>query len=230
MVVGSHTMDLSRLQIWAKELDVIIVSVGYRLAPEHKAPAAVDDAFAAWQWMINNAGELGVDINRLVIGGMSAGGGVAATTVQRIHDQQTTVQPILQLLVYPMLDDRTVLRFDDSKKVQVWTPKANRYGWTSYLGCEPGSVVVPQYSVAARRTDFSGLPPLWIGVGTLDMFYEEDIAYAKSLQDSGVETEVLISPGAFHGFEAVFPNSSPAIAFKQAQLEALRKAFGVSAQ
>jgi acetyl esterase/lipase len=175
--------------------------------------------------MTDPASDLGIDLSRLVVAGNSAGGGVAAVTVQRIFDAKTTVQPILQLLVYPMLDDRTVLRFDDSAKAYIWSPKANRYGWTSYLGCPPGSPEVPPYSVAARRAVLAGLPPLWIGVGTLDLFHDEDVAYAKRLEQCGVNVELYIAPGAFHGFHEFFPRSSPAIAFKQSQVAALRSAF-----
>jgi acetyl esterase/lipase len=227
MVLGSYTMDLSMMKVWAEELGAVIISVDYRLAPEHKAPAAVDDTFAAWQWMISNAADLGIDTSRLVVAGNSAGGGLAATTVQRIHDTESPIQPILQLLVYPMLDDRTVLRFNGSIKAHVWTPKANRYGWTSFLGCKPGSTDVPPYSVAARRQDLTGLPPMWIGVGTLDMFHDEDVAYARRLQDSGTDVELFVSAGAFHGFDGLFPNTSPAIAFQQAQIDALRTAFRI---
>lgn len=226
MVLGSYTMDLSMMKTWAQELDAVIISIEYRLAPEHKAPAAVDDGFTGWQWMVNHAVELGIDVDRLVVAGASAGGGVAATTVQRIHDSRSPIQPILQLLVYPMLDDRTVLLFDDSVKAHVWTPKANRYGWTSYLGCTPGNADVPPYAVAARRTDLTGLPALWIGVGTLDLFHDEDLEYAQRLAQTGTRAEVFVSPGAFHGFHELFPNSSPAVEFKQAQVDALRAAFG----
>ncbi|KAJ9116504.1 hypothetical protein QFC24_006737 [Naganishia onofrii] len=225
MVLGSHTMDLSMMKTWAQELDAVIISIEYRLAPEHKAPAAVDDAFTGWQWMVNHAVELGIDVDRLVVAGASAGGGVAATTVQRIHDSGSPIQPILQLLVYPMLDDRTVLRFDDSVKAHVWSPKANRYGWTSYLGCTPGNADVPAYSVAARRKDLTGLPALWIGVGTLDLFHDEDLAYAKRLEESGTRVTRFVSHGAFHAFEGLFPGSGPAKDFKQSQVDALRAAF-----
>ncbi|KAJ9092279.1 hypothetical protein QFC21_006921 [Naganishia friedmannii] len=176
MVLENHNMDLPKMKVWVEELGVVSILIGYRLAPEHKALAAVDDTFAGRQWIVHHAvEELGLDIDRLVVAGNSAGGSVAATTMQRIHDTPLLVQPILQLLVYPMLDNRTVLQSDDSVKARIWSPKANRYGWTSYLGCKPGSTNdddddIPPYSVAARRTDVTGLPPLWIGVGTLDMF------------------------------------------------------------
>lgn len=137
MVLGTHTMDFSMLKVWYKELGAVIISMGYRLAREHKAPAAVDDAFAGWQWLVSNAVELGIDNGRLVVAGSSAGSGVAATTAQGMHDSNSLIQPILQLLVHSMLDDRTVLRFDDSTKALVWSPKANRYGWTSNLGRKP---------------------------------------------------------------------------------------------
>ena len=100
------------------------------------------------------------------------------------------ITPAFQLLVYPMLDDRTVLRTDlDTRHVRVWTPGSNRFGWASYLGTEPGGPEVSEYAAPARREDLRGLPPTWIGVGTLDLFHDEDVSYAARLSEAGVPCE-----------------------------------------
>ena len=143
-------------------------------------------------------------MERIAIAGASAGGGLAATLAIYAHDKGE-VRPAFQLLVYPMLDDRTVTRADhDTRNVRVWTPKSNRFGWTSYLGAEPGSTGVSPYAAAARREDLSGLPPAWIGVGQIDLFHDEDVEYARRLVEAGVACTLSIVPGAFHGFDAVF--------------------------
>ena len=167
--------------------------------------------------------ELNIDPKRIAIGGNSAGSGLAAALAQMTYDRKD-IQPAFQLLLYPMLDDRTVLRtdIDDSNNV-TWNHKSNRFGWESYLGQECGAEKVPAYSVPARRTDLSGLPPAWIGVGDLDIFHDEDVAYAHRLQECGVECKLDVIPGAFHGFDA-FDQHAPIVQeFKTMQVSALKK-------
>ena len=137
-VIGAAIIDDVRCSRYALEFGVVVVSVDYRLAPEHPFPAPLDDCFAAWTWMQEHAEGLGVDPHRIVVGGESAGGGLAATLVQRIHDTGGP-QPAAQVLVYPMLDDRTAARTElDAVKHRLWNNRANRAGWTAYLGHEPG--------------------------------------------------------------------------------------------
>jgi acetyl esterase/lipase len=123
-----------------------------------------------------------------------------------------------------MLDDRTVLHseIDDSNNV-TWSQKSNRFGWESYLGTPCGENAVPNYAVPARREDLTGLPPAWIGVGSLDVFHDEDITYAKRLQASGLETELVVVEGAFHGFDAFDPRIMLVQDFRKSQIAALRK-------
>ena len=127
-----------------------------------------------------------------------------------------------------MLDDRTVLRDDAAPAdLRVWTPGSNRLGWASYLGAAPGSAAVPAYAVPARRTDLSGLPPAWIGVGTADLFHDECAAYARRLEEAGVPVTLHVVDGAFHGFDAVFRNAPVTRRFIGAQVAALRETLGV---
>lgn len=222
-VIGNPEMDDRGCAEYVRELGISVVSVGYRRAPKYPFPAGLEDSYSALKWVTSHAQQLGIDKNRIAIGGESAGGGLAAALAQLAHDRQE-IKPVFQLLVYPMLDDRTVLRtdIDDSNNV-TWTQKSNRFGWESYLGRECGAEDVPDYSVPARRKDLSGLPPAWVGVGSLDIFHDEDTAYAQRLKESGIECEMIIVPGAFHGFERFAPQLPIVQDFRNSQKSALKK-------
>ncbi len=186
----------------ARTLGILVVSVDYRLAPEHPFPAASDDCLAAWHWLQREAQGLGVDPARVVIGGQSAGGGLAAGLAQRIRDAGGT-QPRGQWLFCPMLDDRTAARTElDAIGHPLWNNRANRAGWRSYLGRDPGLGEPVPYAVPARCDRLDGLPPSWVGVGDIDLFHDEDRAYALRLQAAGVETVLDVVSGAPHGFES----------------------------
>lgn len=226
LIVGRPAMDDGRCVAWARDLGLVVVSVDYRLAPEHPFPAALDDAYAAWSWLQGAANGLGVDPARIAVGGASAGGGLAACLAQRLRDAGGP-QPAAQLLVYPMLDDRTAARRElDGAGHRVWTNRSNLAGWSAFLGREPGAPEVPDHAVAARAADLAGLPPAWIGVGALDLFLDEDRAYAARLAAAGVATEVHEVPGAPHGFDALAPDVPLARAFMERQTAFLRSYVG----
>ena len=213
-LIGSARLDDGRLARYVSELGVVAVSVDYRLAPEHPFPAPLDDCLAAWDWLQAAADALGVDPARIVVGGESAGGGLAACLVHRIHDREG-IQPTAQVLVYPMLDDRTAARTElDEVNHRLWNNRANRAGWTAYLGHEPGVSEVADYAVGARRADVSGLPPTWIGVGDVDLFYAEDREYAHRLDAAGVPCEYVVAPQAPHGFQSIAPSAPVSIDFE----------------
>jgi len=206
LVVGAAAQDDGICSRFVQELGLLVVSVDYRLAPEHPFPDALDDCFAAWRWMQDN-GELDIDPTRIAIGGMSAGGGLAACLAQQILDSGG-VQPAAQLLFYPMLDDRTAAKRDlDSIKHPLWNNENNRGGWQAYLGQEPGQPNEAEYAIAARREDLTGLPPAWIGVGDIDLFYEENRTYADRLKSTGVFCDFHVVPMAPHGFQVVVPQA-----------------------
>lgn len=224
-ISGFPEQDEASSIAFARELGITVAALRYRLAPENPAPAAVEDAYAALRWLTTEAPRLNIDPARIALGGASAGGGLAATLALVAHDRGE-FRPAFQLLVYPMLDDRTVTRTDlDSTNVRVWTPGSNAFAWAAYLGHPPGSAHANPYAAAARREDLRGLPPAWVGVGTLDLFHDEDLAYAKRLNDAGVRCEVHLVPGAFHGFDALFKNATVTKAFWQEQARALRAAL-----
>lgn len=227
LVIGSPQQDDAFTTRLAEELGIVVVAASYRLAPEHPAPAALDDLDAGYRAVLARADEFGIDPDHVAIGGGSAGGGLAAALVQRLHDEAGP-EPVFQLLIYPMLDDRTVLRTDiDTRHHRFWPPSSNRFGWESYLGVPAGSPDIPPYSSPARREDLTGLPPAWIGVGTLDLFHDEDLAYAARLREAGVPCEVVEVPGAFHGFDAVFKKAGVTARFHTAAAAALRQALRI---
>lgn len=206
-ILANAKLNDRECALYARELQIIVVSVDYRLAPENPFPLPLDDCLAAWQWFLANADELQVDPRRIAIGGQSAGGGLAAALAQRLYDNGG-IQPAGQLLFCPMLDDRTGLRKElDAVKHRLWTNRCNRAGWSYYLGMPAGSQTVPDYAVPARRQDLSGLPPAWIGVGSIDLFHDEDCLYAERLRTAGVDCELEVVADAPHAFESIVPEA-----------------------
>ena len=222
-ILGTPEQDDPLCIQYVRELGITVVSVDYRLGPEHPFPAGLNDNYNALTWISSHAPQLGIDAIRIAIGGDSAGGGLAAALVQFACDKQE-VKPVFQLLVYPMLDDRSSIRrglFDHD--YLTWNHKSNRFGWQSYLTKECGATDMPPYSVPARREDLSGLPPAWIGVGTLDLFYEENVAYAQHLKNCGVPCELYLVPGAFHGFVMAGLQVKVVQDFRNSQIAAMRE-------
>jgi acetyl esterase/lipase len=180
----------------------VVVSVDYRLAPETPAPGPVDDCFSALTWLAGAADELGVDPARIMIGGASAGAGLAAGTALKARDAGG---PSLaaQLLIFPMLDHRNETSSSHAIHDQrVWNRSANIDAWAAYLGDGEPTI----YSSPAIADDLSGLPPAYINVGTFDMFMDEDIAYATALNRAGVACELHVYPGAFHASVGFIPD------------------------
>ena len=201
-IMGSPQCELPIIGRLARELGAVVVSPDYRLAPEHPFPAALDDCMATLEWMRAHADELGIDPDRIAVGGASGGGGLSAAVAQRSRDAGIPLRA--QALLYPMLDDRTALRADHAGRGQfVVTPSANRFAWAAYLGREPHMSDAPEYAAPARRTDLTGLPPAWVGVGELDLYHDEDVAYADQLRASDVPCELVTIPGMYHGADGI---------------------------
>jgi len=225
MVMGvPEIKHMSSVEV-ARDTPCVIVSVDYRLAPETPAPGAVEDCYAALKWLNGAAKELNIDPKRIAIGGESAGGGLAASLGLLARDRKE-VFPSFQLLIYPMLDDRTV-HHTAARPYSgefVWTPKNNVYGWGAHLGAEPGGKDVSPYAAAARAEDLKGLPPTYIAVGSVDLFADENMEYARRLIHSGVPVEFHMYPGAFHAFDSM-PKAAVTIAFKRDWRTALKRAL-----
>ncbi len=225
-ILGSAKSSLSTAQRISLNHDCVVVSVDYRLAPETPFPGSLEDNYAALKWLHGHADELGVDRTRIALLGESAGGGHAAMLAIAARDRgELSIRQ--QILIYPMLDDRTgsVTQAPPWMGRYIWTANANRLGWSSLLGVPAGSKTVPAGSVPARVESLKGLPPTFIAVGSIDLFANENIDFARRLMNDGVATELYVAPGGFHGFNAMIPDSTVAKRFNAAMDGALRSAF-----
>jgi acetyl esterase/lipase len=222
MVLGDAAQDSAFCRLMADQLNIVVVSVEYRLAPEHPFPAPLDDGYAALRWL---ARQPDIDPARIAIGGASAGGGLAAA-LALMAKERGEIRPVLQLLSYPMLDDRTTARTDiDPRSLRLWSPASNRFGWRAYLGPAVADGDAPPLAAPARHVDLSGLPPAWIGVGTNDLFHDEDVTYARRLRQAGVAATLHVAPGAYHNFDSIEPKAAISQAFVEAQTTALDEAL-----
>ena len=224
-VMGRPAMsDPVNLEVCAR-LGVVVLSVDYRVAPEHPIPAPLDDCYTGLAWLHEHAQALGVERNRIGIGGESAGGGLAAALAIKARDAGEYAI-CHQHLTYPMLDDRTGTpeRPGDPLIGEfVWTRKSNQYGWRSYLGDAPAQA--PQ--VPARLEDFTGLPATWIATAALDLFRDENLEYAHKLMRAGVRTELISYPAACHGFQ-MMPGTQLGAQYANDHLHALARGLGAS--
>jgi len=228
-VSGTAGLFSTVLQRTAQTCGCLVVSVNYRLAPETRFPGSLEDNYTALSWLYANADKLGVDRKRIAVGGESAGGGHSAALAIAARDRRE-IPIAFQVLIYPMLDDRT----GSSRPVPphigafVWTAENNAFGWTSFLGVPAGSKNVPAGSVPARVRNLAGLPPAFIGVGSIDLFVDEDIDYARRLVDAGVPTELHVIPGAYHGFNLLVPNAAVTSRFTEYWTNALTRGLARS--
>lgn len=227
-IMGSADAEDLTVKSIVSAIGCAAVSVDYRLAPETPHPGPVEDCYEALKWLSTHASELGIDPKRIAVGGSSAGGGLAAALALLARDRGE-VPLVFQLLHAPMLDDRTCTLANPHPYTGefIWTPEANRFGWTSLLGQEPGGPDISSYAAAARAEHLEGLPPTFLNVGTLDLFLEEDLEYARRLIRAGVPTELHVYPGAYHGFRMVADAQVTQAAVRD-QLTALKRVFDPS--
>ena len=220
-VVGNYMDNLGYACDTARELGITVISPGHGLGPEEPFPAGINDLHATWHWLQKDAASMDIDPSKIVVGGISAGGGIAAGLVQKLHDEGG-IQPAAQLLIYPMLDDRVAANRElDERSHRVWNNgDSNLFGWSSYLGQDPGGEVQP-YSVPGRRENLKDLPATWIGIGTADLFLDEDREYAKRLKDSGVDVSYVEVAGGIHAFDGA--QTQMGIDFVQLQREFVNK-------
>ncbi|MGP3776156.1 alpha/beta hydrolase [Streptomyces sp. SDT5-1] len=217
MVTGDRFSGLVQALPWVVEHDAVLVTVDYRLAPEHPDPYPVEDCYAGLVWTAEHAKELGMDPDRMIIAGQSAGGGLAAGTALLARDRQGPAL-IGQVLIYPMLDDRdSTVSSAQYSGVGVWDRGSNVMGWTALLGERRGTDDVSIYAAPARATDLTGLPPAFIDCGSAEVFRDEDVAYASALWAAGVQAELHIWPGGFHGFDLTAPHTALAHAMTAAR-------------
>ncbi|WP_420637931.1 alpha/beta hydrolase [Candidatus Poriferisocius sp.] len=205
-MLGSVDMFDAACQEYAQELDAVVVSVEYRLAPEDPYPAGVEDCYAALVWTAAHAGELGVDPARIAVGGGSAGGGLSAAVALMARDRGGPAL-CFQLLQIPELDDRlqtpSMTQFTDTP---LWNRPNAVWSWKHYLGDLYGADDVPYYAAPSRCQDLSGLPPAYVTTMEFDPLRDEGIQYAMDLMRDGVQVELHSYPGTFHG-SAIFGNA-----------------------
>ena len=186
MIVGNFGLFDAPLSRYVSASGVPMLSVDYRVAPEHPHPAPVEDSYVGLRWLGDHADELGVDPGRVAVMGESAGGGLAG-----------------QILLFPMLDDRNTEPDPEIAPFAAWTYDDNATGWGALLGDAAGGPDVPAYAAPARATDLAGLPAAYVEVGQLDIFRDEDLEYARRLSFAGVPVEFHLHPGVPHYFDAI---------------------------
>lgn len=212
LILGKPEQDDLMVSELARDLNVKVFSLAYRVAPKHPFPTPLNDCIAGYQWLLDNAEGLGVDSSNIVISGASAGGCLAASLALTLRDSGKS--PKANAFLYPMLDDRTAANLELDGTSLIWTNKSNRWAWTQYLGYEAGTKEPVKYSVPGRAEDLTGLAPTWIGVGDVDLFYAEDVVFANRLLLAGVETQLKIFKGYPHAAEAMVPNAEISKRFK----------------
>ena len=206
-----------------EEVGCVVVSVDYRLAPEHPFPAAPEDCYAALTWLADNAESLGIDSSRIGVRGGSAGGGLCAAVALMARDRKQ-VKLIFQMPLYGCLDDRhtTPSSYQMADAEMLWGRPASLLGWKAYLGEDHEASVSP-YAAPARAEDLSGLPPAYLMIGELDLMRDENIEYAMRLLQAGVPTELHVYPGGFHAFEGMVPQAAVSIRVVKECTEALKR-------
>ncbi|MEV0263137.1 alpha/beta hydrolase [Streptomyces sp. NPDC050617] len=218
---GSPEAEEGRSLRYAAEAEAVVVSVDYRLAPEHPFPAAADDAYAALVWVGEHAAEIGGDAERIAVAGGSAGGNLAAATALRARDLDGP-RVVFQALTYPGLDaDLASASARELTDTPVLNRAAMQRGWQYYA---PGSHSAP-YASPLQAADLGGLPPAYIAVAEIDPLRDEGRAYGARLSAAGVTTELVQVPGAVHGYDLLFPQARVSERSLADQVRALRDAL-----
>jgi acetyl esterase/lipase len=223
MIMGTARDRLSEVLDLAAHVGAVLVSVEYRLAPETPHPGPVEDVYAGLVWTAEHAADLGIDPERIVLLGTSAGGGLAAAAALLARDRSGP--PLAgQLLQCPMLDDRNESPSSHQMaEAPIWTRQENEAGWTALLGEERGGPHVSPYAAPARATDLSGLPPTFVDVGSAELFRDEDVAYASRIWQAGGIAELHVWPGGFHGSDGIVPQAGISKAAVAARADWLRR-------
>ena len=193
---------LGRARSLVLKYGAVVLSPEYRLSGQAPYPAALEDCYDALLYMKNHADALGIRSNQLMVGGESAGGGLAAALCMCARDREE-VRIAYQMPLYPMLDNEATDSSRDNH-APVWNTRRNNRAWKKYLG-GLHSGEVPPYAAAARQKDYAGLPPAYTFVGDAEPFYCETLAYIENLKRAGVAANVDVYPGCFHAFDLLLP-------------------------
>lgn len=205
LIFGDRFVGVAPVVDYVESMDAVVVTVEYRLAPENPSPAALDDAYAALVWTADHAADLGIDPDRLVAVGASAGGGLAAGLALRARDEHG---PHLagSILMWPMLDERNnTVSSHQIDGIGVWDHTSNETGWNASLGARRHGDTITPYESPSRETDLTDLPPTYIQVGSAEVFRDEAVAYASAIWAAGGNAELHVWPGGYHLFELFAP-------------------------
>jgi acetyl esterase/lipase len=221
MILGDVAGEDPNASLICEQVGAVVVSVEYRLAPENPYPAPAEDCYAGLVWTAANAGELGIDPDRLAIYGGSAGGGLTLAVALMARDRGGPALTFM-MPIYPMIDDtNTTVSSQEITDIGIWDRAGNIEAWAWYLGGKPAD----QYAAPTRAEDLSGLPPAFIDVGTVDLFRDEDIAFAQRLMAAGVRTELHVHPGSYHAAETFAADAAMSKRIWALRLDALRRAL-----
>ncbi|MER7798555.1 alpha/beta hydrolase, partial [Microbacterium sp. NPDC096154] len=235
-VLGSPHGDDGFCEYMVKEVHCVVVSIDYRLAPEHPYPAAIEDCYAGLNWTAEHANDLQIDLTRLAIAGASAGGGLTAALALMARDRGGP-KITFQIPLYPMLDDRnetpSSYEINEDNMPLAWNRESNIIAWNMYLGtygadssnATARTEETSSYAAPSRATDLSNLPPAYTFIGQLDPFRDETIDYVARLAQAGVPVEFHLYPGCFHGFDAIFNEVEISKQARSECMNALKKAF-----
>ncbi|RRQ80525.1 esterase [Streptomyces griseofuscus] len=223
MVVGRNRVGVELPLAWARELGAIVVSVEYRLAPEHPYPAPVEDVYAGLLWTVEHAEELGGDPERIVTAGTSAGGALTAALGLLLRDRKGP-WPVGQMLLCAMLDDHNdTPSTHQMAGLGVFGRTFNETGWTALLGERRGGPDVSPYAAPARAEDLAGLPPTFMDVGSADTLRDEVVTFASRIWQSGGAAELHVWPGGFHSFTGFAPEATLSRSARVVQVDWLRR-------
>lgn len=228
-VLGHPDVDDGICECFVKEVNCVVVSIDYRLAPEHPYPAAIEDCYAGLKWTADNAEELKIDTSRLAIAGASAGGGLTAALALMARDKGE-IEIVFQMPLYPMIDDRNVTpssyEINEENLPKAWNREANEIAWKMYLS-NNASDQISYYAAPSRAKDLTGLPPAYTCVGQLDPFRDETLEYVARLAQAGVPVEFHLYPGCFHGFDSIFNNVEISRRARSEYINALSQALNM---
>jgi len=223
MVSGNRFLALNIVTDWAIETQAIVISLEYRQAPEHTYPISLNECYETLKWISANAANLGINPKKLLISGQSAGAGLAAATVLYARDHHGP-EVCGQVLMSPMLDDRNEsISSKQFVNEGTWSRGSNLFGWDCLLNGDSGSEAIPIYAAPGRAEGLSNLPAAYIDVGSAEVFRDEDVAFATRLWANGVQAELHVWPGGFHGFDLVAPTTKIGAIAIQTRLEWVKR-------
>ncbi|WP_155593906.1 alpha/beta hydrolase [Lysinibacillus cavernae] len=225
-VMGHPDMDDILCERFVQTANCVVVSVDYRLAPEHPYPAAIEDCYAALVWMTKEDQSLGIDVKRVAIAGASGGGGLTAALALMARDKGGP-SILFQMPLYPMLDSRNITpsSYEITEEQATWSRTNNLTAWRMYLGEKENIHELSPYAVPSRAENLAGLPPTYTCIGQLDIFRDETIDYVTRLAQAGVDVEFHMYPGSFHCFEVFVPEAEVSKHASQHYIDAMARAL-----